>query len=75
MNVRQFKDALADLPDTMEVSLVIQCGKMIYCKQIEDVKTKFVEDEVLIVSEPMSTIFARALEDSVPVRDNPILEG
>ncbi len=75
MNVRQLKDAVADLPDTMEVSLVIQCGKILYCKQIEGIKTKFVADEALIVSEPMSTIFARALEDSVIAIDNPTLKG
>ena len=75
MTVYQVKEAIKELPDEMEVSLVIQCGKQIYCKEIESIKTQFVQDECLIVSAPMSKIYARVLEDSVPVKDNPILEG
>ena len=38
MNIGELKEEIADLPDDMEVSVIVPCGKKLYCRSLDAVK-------------------------------------
>ncbi len=63
MNIGRLKEEIADLPDDMEVSVVIPCGKKLYCRSLEDVKAKIIDGECLLVTEDVGTIADKDLAE------------
>lgn len=65
MNIGKLKTEIADLPDDMEVSVIIPCGKKLYCRGLEDVKSQIIEDECLLVTEDVGVIADKDLAETI----------
>ena len=63
MNIGKLKTEIADLSDDMEVSVIIPCGKKLYCRGLEDVKSQIIDGECLLVTEDISTIADKDLAE------------
>ena len=63
MNIGKLKTEIADLPDDMEVSVIIPCGKKLYCRGLEDVKSKIIDGECLLVTEDVGVIADKDLAE------------
>lgn len=47
MNIGRLKAEIADLPDDMEVSVIVPCSKTMYCRSLDAVKSQIIDDECL----------------------------
>lgn len=63
MDIGKLKAEIADLPDYMEVSTIIPCGKKLYCRGLEDVKSQIIEGECLLVTEDVGIIADKDLAE------------
>lgn len=63
MNIGKLKAELADLPDDMEVSVVIPCSKKLYCRSLESVKAHIIDGECLLVTEDVGIIADKDLAE------------
>lgn len=65
MNIGKLKTEIADLPDDMEVSVIIPCGKKLYCRGLEDVKSQIIDGECLLVTEDVGVIADKDLTETI----------
>ena len=65
MNIGKLKVEIADLPDDMEVSVVIPCGKKLYCRGLEEVKSQIIDGECLLVTEDVGVIADKDLAETI----------
>lgn len=65
MNIGKLKAEIADLPDDMEVSVIIPCRKKLYCRDLEDVKSQIIDGECLLVTEDVGVIADKDLAECV----------
>ena len=63
MNIGELKAKIADLPDDMEVSVIVPCGKKLYCRNLDDVKTHIIDSECLLVTEDVGVIADKDLAE------------
>ena len=63
MNIGELKAKIADLPDDMEVSVIIPCGKTLYCRSLDTVKSQIIDGECLLVTEDIGVIADKDLAE------------
>lgn len=63
MNIGKLKAEIADLPDDMEVSVIIPCGKTLYCRSLDAVKAMHMLSECLLVTEDVGVIADKDLAE------------
>lgn len=63
MNIGKLKAETANLPDDMEVSVIIPCGKKLYCRSLEDVKAQIIDGECLLITEDVGVIADKDLAE------------
>ena len=63
MNIGKLKAEIADLPDDMEVSVIIPCSKTMYCRSLDAVKSQIIDDECLLVTEDVGIIADKDLAE------------
>lgn len=63
MNIGELKAEIADLPDDTEVSVVIPCGKKLYCRNLDAVKAQIIDSECLLVTEDIGIIADKDLAE------------
>lgn len=65
MNIGKLKAEIADLPDDMEVSVIIPCNKKMYCRSLDAVKSQIIEYECLLVTEDVGVIADKDLAETL----------
>lgn len=65
MNIGELKVKIADLPDDMEVSVIVPCGKKMYCRNLDDVKSHVIDGECLLVTEDIGVIADKDLAEGL----------
>lgn len=65
MNIGKLKTEIANLPDEMEVSAIIPCGKKLYCRGLEYVKSQIIDCECLLVTEDVGVIADKDLAETI----------
>lgn len=65
MDIGKLKAEIADLPDDMEVSVIIPCGKKLYCRSLDDVKSQIINGECLLVTEDVGVIADKDLAETI----------
>lgn len=65
MNIGKLKTEIADLPDDMEVSVIIPCGKKLYCRSLEEVKSQIIDGECLLITEDVGIIADKDLAECI----------
>ena len=63
MNIGKLKAEIADLPDDMEVSVIIPCDKKLYCRSLDTVKSHVIDEECLLVTEDVGVIADKDLAE------------
>ena len=63
MNIGELKAKIADLPDDMEVSVIIPCGKKLYCRNLDAVKSHVIDEECLLVTEDIGVLADKDLAE------------
>lgn len=63
MDIGRLREEIADLPEDMEVSAIIPCGKKLYCRGFEDVKSQIIDGECLLVTEDVGVIADKDLAE------------
>ena len=63
MNIGELRAKIADLPDDMEVSVIVPCGKKLYCRNLADVKSHVIDEECLLVTEDIGVIADKDLAE------------
>ena len=63
MNIGELKAKIADLPDDMEVSVIVPCGKKLYCRNLDDVKSHVIDGECLLVTEDIGVVADKDLAE------------
>ena len=63
MNIGKLKAEIADLSDDMEVSVIIPCGKKLYCRSLEEVKSQIIDGECLFVTEDIGIVADKDLAE------------
>ena len=63
MNIGRLKAEIADLPDDMEVSVIIPCSKTMYCRSLDAVKSQIIDDECLLVTDDVGVIADKDLAE------------
>lgn len=63
MTIGELKAEITDLPDDMEVSVIIPCGKKLYCRSLEDVKSQIIDGECLLITEDVGVIADKDLAE------------
>ena len=63
MNIGRLKAEIADLPDDMEVSVIIPCSKTMYCRSLDAVKSQIIDEECLLVTEDVGVIADKDLAE------------
>lgn len=65
MIIGELKAEIANLPDDMEVSVIIPCGNKLYCRSLEDVKSQIIDGECLLVTEDVGVIADKDLAEYI----------
>lgn len=65
MNIGKLKAEIADLPDDTEVSVVIPCGKKLYCRSLAAVRSQIIDDECLLVTEEVGVVADKDLVETL----------
>lgn len=63
MNIGELKEEIADLPDDMEVSVIVPCGKKLYCRSLDTVKSQIIDSECLLVTEDVGVVADKDLAE------------
>ena len=63
MNIGRLKAEIANLPDDMEVSVIVPCSKTMYCRSLDAVKSQIIADECLLVTEDVGVIADKNLAE------------
>lgn len=63
MNIGELKAKTSDLPDDMEVSVIIPCSKKLYCRSLDAVKSQIIDSECLLVTEDVGVIADKDLAE------------
>lgn len=63
MDIGRLREEIANLPEDMEVSVIIPCGKKLYCRGLEDVKSQIIDGECLLVTEDVGVIADKDLAE------------
>ena len=63
MNIGELKAKIADLPDDTEVSVIVPCGKKLYCRSLDTVKSQIIDSECLLVTEDIGVIADKDLAE------------
>ena len=63
MNIGELKEEIADLPDDMEVSVIVPCGKKLYCRSLDAVKSQIIDSECLLVTEEVGVVADKDLAE------------
>ena len=63
MNIGELKEEIAALPDDMEVSVIVPCGKKLYCRSLDAVKSHIIDSECLLVTEDIGVIADKDLAE------------
>ena len=63
MNIGELKEEIADLPDDMEVSVLVPCGKKLYCRSLDAVKSQIIDSECLLVTEDVGVVADKDLAE------------
>ena len=65
MDIGKLKSEIADLPDDMDVSVIIPCGKKLYCRGLEDVTSQIIDGECLLITEDVGVIADKDLAEYI----------
>ena len=63
MNIGELKEEIADIPDDMEVSVIVPCGKKLYCRSLDAVKSQIIDSECLLVTEDVGVVADKDLAE------------
>ena len=63
MNIGELKEEIADLPEDMEVSVIVPCGKKLYCRSLDAVKSQIIDSECLLVTEDVGVVADKDLAE------------
>lgn len=63
MNIGKLKAEIAALPDDMEVSVIVPCGKKLYCRSLDNVKSQIIDSECLLVTEDVGVVADKDLAE------------
>lgn len=63
MNIGKLKAEIADLPDDTEVSVIVPCGKKLYCRSLDTVKSQIIDSECLLVTEDIGVVADKDLAE------------
>ena len=63
MNIGELKAKIANLPDDMEVSVLIPCSKKLYCRSLDTVKSQIIDSECLLVTEDVGVVADKDLAE------------
>ena len=63
MNIGELKAKIAALPDDMEVSVIVPCGKKLYCRSLDAVKSQIIDSECLLVTEDVGVVADKDLAE------------
>ena len=65
MNIGELKAKIADLPADMEVSVIVPCGKKLYCRNLDAIKAHIIDGECLLVTEDVGVVADKDLAECV----------
>lgn len=63
MNIGKLKAEIADLPDDTEISVIVPCGKKLYCRSLDTVKSQIIDSECLLVTEDIGVVADKDLAE------------
>lgn len=65
MNIGKLKAEIADLPDDTEVSVIVPCGKKLYCRSLVAVRAQIIDSECLLVTEEVGVVADKDLAETL----------
>ena len=63
MDIGRLREEIADLPEDMEVSVIVPCGKKLYCRSLDAVKSQIIDSECLLVTEDIGVVADKDLAE------------
>lgn len=63
MNIGELKAKIATLSNDTEVSVIVPCGKKLYCRSLDAVKSQIIDSECLLVTEDVGVVADKDLAE------------